>query len=293
MNYLNQYIFSRLSVSSSKDKVEDRPLFLTSSVFDEKAYGRCLSGFKTRLGLDDGVNNLAQGNLRFLVNVTMSPWPTTSDFLSTLVGDFRKVAEEGVKRCILRNASSPDSHNFVIQGFNEKIHLVHVPMYNMANHRIQIIMTADLPADVLAFWKQLRHDNPQQTYTIANMDDNKAYLEDMIKPDGGGLRYRIAKSETPWAVIHGGFELSNVRVLVKESMAYADLDRTYPDKMPFYIYGNSKEIHLDHVLKSAPNAMISADRMRTNMTDQLSDEQLRKGLVVVLEDVYERSLQPL
>ena len=96
-NYLNERIFKRLSVTSMDDDVADRPLFLTQSKFGEKEYGSCLQHYKRRLQLDDGSERGAHGDLTFLVNVTMSPWPTDSPFLSELAESFRKIAEEEVK----------------------------------------------------------------------------------------------------------------------------------------------------------------------------------------------------
>jgi hypothetical protein len=83
-----------------KDIVQDRPLFLTSSTFGETTYGKCLQSYKRRLKLVDG-ENPSRGDLTFLVNVTMSPWPTDQDFLGGLAQDFRRVAEEEVKVSII------------------------------------------------------------------------------------------------------------------------------------------------------------------------------------------------
>ena len=95
-NYLNQCIFQRLSVTSMNDVVATRPLFLTSSTFGEATYGKCLESYKRRLQLVNG-EDPARGDLTFLVNVTMSPWPTDQDFLGSLAEDFRRVANEEVK----------------------------------------------------------------------------------------------------------------------------------------------------------------------------------------------------
>ncbi|KAK4224626.1 pyridoxal phosphate-dependent transferase [Podospora fimiseda] len=299
-NYLNQWIFSKLSISSKKDVIKERPLFLTSSEFSEEAYGECLNTFKHRLGLTvtDNCGNPkpASGDLRFLVNVTMSPWPTSPDFMTTMVEDFRSIAEHGVKRCIKRNKRTPDIHGFVVQGL-DKLYFSHIAMFNMANHRKQLIIAADLPEHVHAFYKEQRKENPGQFYTIANMDPH--FLEDLVEglvnPDNE-YKFRLDKAipangEVP--PLKKDFVLRNVRVIVNQSMAYPDLDKDYPDKMPFYIYGNKTEIHVDHVLKCAPNAQITADLVKSDLGCKLSDEQLEKGLVVVLDDVFEKSLQAL
>lgn len=110
-NYLNERIFKRLSITSVKDDVEDDindrpPLILTESSFSEKDYGSCLQNYKRRLQLDDERGPSAHGDLTFLVNVTMSPWPTDPDFLSELAKSFRKIAEEEVKVWMTRSSSA-------------------------------------------------------------------------------------------------------------------------------------------------------------------------------------------
>ncbi|KAM3426402.1 hypothetical protein MY4824_009988 [Beauveria thailandica] len=302
-NYLNQWIFSKLSVLSEKDVVKDRPLFLTSSEFGEESYGKCLETFKLRLGLkttdQEGNVNASRGDLRFLSNVTMSPWPTSPDFLSAMVEDFRKVAERGVERCLIRNTLTPDLHGFVVQGL-DKVYFTHMAMFNMANYRRQLIIAADLPANVHARYTEERGKNPGQFYTITNMEKEK--LEDLLagllKPDTASkLKFRLDKgilaAEKSAPPVEEGFALSNVRVVVDESMAFAALDDDYPAKMPFYLYGSKNEAHLDHVLKKAPNAQISADLVKTDLSAHLTDEQLKNGVVVVMDDVFEASLQPL
>ncbi|KAM3426292.1 hypothetical protein NHJ13734_009542 [Beauveria thailandica] len=302
-NYLNQWIFSKLSVLSEKDVVKDRPLFLTSSEFGEEPYGKCLETFKLRLGLKttdkEGNVNASRGDLRFLSNVTMSPWPTSPDFLSAMVEDFRKVAERGVERCLIRNTLTPDLHGFVVQGL-DKVYFTHMAMFNMANYRRQLIIAADLPANVHARYTEERGKNPGQFYTITNIEKEK--LEDLLagllKPDTASkLKFRLDKgiptAEKSPPPVEEGFALSNVRVVVDESMAFAALDDDYPAKMPFYLYGSKNEAHLDHVLKKAPNAQISADLVKTDLSAHLTDEQLKNGVVVVMDDVFEASLQPL
>jgi hypothetical protein len=46
--------------------------------------------------------------------------------------------------------------------------LVHLAMFNMANHRYQLIITGDLPTDVMNKYKQARLDFPDQNFILAN-----------------------------------------------------------------------------------------------------------------------------
>ncbi|KAG4273405.1 hypothetical protein FPRO04_09769 [Fusarium proliferatum] len=291
-NYLNQRIFQRLSYTIEDDKtpISDRPLFLTSSSFGEKPYGKCLTNFKQRLELSNK-EHTAHGDLTFLVNVTMSPWPTDSPFLESLVTSFRKIAEEEAQHVLTRNTENPDIHGFVVQG-HDKIYLVHIPMFNMAAHRWQVIITVELPSDVKELYQKLRKENPDKFYTIANVEPEK--LGNLLESTGD-VEFRLDDGIPANGDVEplAKFKLSKIQVVVKRSMSYDDLDKKYPDRMPFYLYGSNAEANIDHVLRTSPNAQLSGDRVKLNLEPALSDEQLGKGVVAVLEDVYENSIQPL
>lgn len=263
-----------------------------SSVFPRKAYQKCLDTLKRRLQLDDGSGNCrdARGDMRFLVNVTMTPWPTDPDFIGGLMKSFRQIANEEVERCVKRNTVTPDIHRFVMQG-QDRIYLVHMPMFHLANRRWQLIMTAEYPDDVLKQYQQLRTENPDKIYTTANV--RAAKLEDLLQ--NGEVEWRMDEGVTGAKDPLAKFTLKNLRIIVKESIRYAALDDDYPSHMPFYLYGSRGEIHMDHVLRSAPNAQISADCVKLVLDDDnnLTDGQLEKGVVAVLDNVLERSLQPL
>ena len=101
---------------------------------------------------------------------------------------------------------------------------------------------------------------------------------------------------------------------------YRDLE--YSEAAPFYLYGSSKEMHIDHMLLRAPNAQLSAENVQWGAaSDQPagpnlsvsaamgsfgaslsigsgggakgpSDADLGKGLIAVATNVYERAMQP-
>ncbi|KAG4261787.1 hypothetical protein FPRO03_11255 [Fusarium proliferatum] len=289
---IREKILGRLSYTIEDDKtpISDRPLFLTSSSFGEKPYGKCLTNFKQRLELSNK-EHTAHGDLTFLVNVTMSPWPTDSPFLESLVTSFRKIAEEEVQHVLTRNTENPDIHGFVVQG-HDKIYLVHIPMFNMAAHRWQVIITVELPGDVKELYQKLRKENPDKFYTIANVEPEK--LGNLLESTGD-VEFRLDDGIPANGDVEplAKFKLSKIQVVVKRSMSYDDLDKKYPDRMPFYLYGSNAEANIDHVLRTSPNAQLSGDRVKLNLEPALSDEQLGKGVVAVLEDVYENSIQPL
>jgi len=90
-NYLNARIYDRLSLKSMTEKLENTKVVIMSSVLSQKEYGACLTKFKERLGLS------GQEDLFVLVNVSMSPFTSPSNFEQVLADAFREVAEEEVE----------------------------------------------------------------------------------------------------------------------------------------------------------------------------------------------------
>lgn len=165
-------------------------------------------------------------------------------------------------------------------------------MFNMAAHRWQVIITVELPSEVKELYQKLRKENPDKFYTIANVEPEK--LGNLLESTGD-VEFRLDDGIPANGDVEplAKFKLSKIQVVVKRSMSYDDLDKKYPDRMPFYLYGSNAEANIDHVLRTSPNAQLSGDRVKLNLEPALSDEQLRKGVVAVLEDVYESSIQPL
>lgn len=86
------------------------------------------------------------------------------------------------------------------------------------------------------------------------------------------------------------------KVLVNKSLNRRDLQREYPRKMPFYLYGTPKSPHIDHILLRAPNAVLSATAVELQLDVPLTHIIPAKGLqlplIAIFDDVYEATMQP-
>jgi hypothetical protein len=78
----------------------------------------------------------------------MSPYPTEGNFTREIADSLQKVVQEEVKTSRYRNEVTPDFHGFIMQG-TKTLFLVHLAMFNMANHRYQLVITGDLPPAVM------------------------------------------------------------------------------------------------------------------------------------------------
>lgn len=185
----------------------------------------------------------------------------------------------------------PDLHGFVMQG-TERVFLVHLPMFQMANHRYQLIITGTLPPKVMDVYKAARAKNPAQFYTLANV--NPAILMDIVR-EGGSFDAVIntgfpADGVPPLAE---NFQLTNIHVIVNDSLQSKDLDANYPDRMPFYAYGTKNELHIDHLLRVSPNIQLNSDHIKNLFIPRLTEEQLSKGVVLRIPLVREATMQPM
>ncbi|THU79817.1 PLP-dependent transferase, partial [Dendrothele bispora CBS 962.96] len=230
-NDLNRRIFERLSLVSITQTLKNKPLFLTSTVFSQQNYGNCLRTYKRRLGLD-GSSNL---DLYSLINVVMSPFPTEMEFTATIIKALRGVIEEEVKTSVEWNTVSPDFHGFVMQG-TDRLYLVHLPMFNMANHRYQLIITGELPPDAMATYVQARQQNPSQLYTLANVE--KEVLSTLLERRRFKAHVDKGIPGTPGSTpLIKEVELTNIEIIVKRQIDSTHLGNSYPaSSMPFFLY---------------------------------------------------------
>ncbi|KAJ5389790.1 uncharacterized protein N7496_000858 [Penicillium cataractarum] len=84
----------------------------------------------------------------------------------------------------------------------------------MANHRWQLIVTADYPKSIHQQYRKLRAENPDKFYTTANVAPAK--LDDLL--DGRDIGYRMDDGiPAPGTKPLAKFKLANLHVVVKES----------------------------------------------------------------------------
>ena len=70
-------------------------------------------------------------------------------------------------------------------------------------------------------------------------------------------------------------------------------DEDYPsNQMPFYLYGNQTEKHIDHMLLKAPNIQLSAAKVGLSLDTEIAAGDLQDGCIVFAEGVHEAAMQP-
>jgi len=99
------------------------------------------------------------------------------------------------------------------------------------------------------------------------------------------------------ATIIETFDLTNGRVIKSRSLDPEWLDQEYPVRMPFYLYGSLEdEVHLEHILRKQPNIQLNSSNVKLDLKydhdSPAFGEQVKGGVIAVLENYYERAMQP-
>ncbi|KAI3338448.1 pyridoxal-dependent decarboxylase domain-containing protein [Ustulina deusta] len=281
-NYLMQRVVETLSVDSPTDDPTKIPLYLTSTEFSDELYGKCKANFVKRLGLEQSTQDLM-----VLRNVVMSPFPTDGNFTNNLAQIFYDTVAAETEVVRKRNTLAPDFHNFLIQG-TEPIYLIHLPMFHVANHRQQLIVSVEFDKGSKDKYVAMRRSYPSEPMILVTQ--NKTMLKDVVE-NNGRFKAQIMTKES-------GIILRDIDVVLRQTIVSRPLNSKYrlkdypPTFMPFYLYGSENEANIDHVITRAPNSQLSAGTCKLEWYQDQDPAIWSKPLVLLLEDVREAPMQP-
>lgn len=83
----------------------------------------------------------------------------------------------------MRNEIFPDRHAFILQG-DETLYFVQLPMFQMANHRRQLIFRAEIPSDALTAYRKAKTADPKAVFVMYTSD--KVEFSKLVE-EGGTL----------------------------------------------------------------------------------------------------------
>ncbi|KAJ2990730.1 hypothetical protein NUW58_g2807 [Xylaria curta] len=281
-NYLMQRVIETLSVDSPADDPTKIPLYLTSTEFTDELYGKCKSNFVKRLGLEQSTHNLM-----VLRNVVMSPFPTDGNFTNDLAQIFYKTVAAETEVVRKRNTLAPDFHSFLIQG-TETIYLIHLPMFHVANHRQQLIISVEFDKRSKDKYVAMKKSYPSEPMLLVTQ--NKTMLKEVAE-NHGRFKAQIMTKES--GIILRDIDVVSCHTVVSRPLNSKYRLNDYPSTfMPFYLYGNENEAHIDHVITRAPNCQLSAGRCKLEWYQDQGPSVWDKPLVLLLENVREAPMQP-
>lgn len=175
-NYLMKRVVDRLSITTANTDPTKIPVYLTSTKFEPKLYGKCAKTFMKRLGLTE-----VEEDLFVLRNVVMSPFPTKHYFIGKLWDEFEKKVNEEVEYVRERNDPTAHKVQFLLQGTQPtgKTFLVLQTSFHTATLRQQLIVSADLADNFKKDYLRLKGQNPEASLLLVSKQ--KINLEDCIK----------------------------------------------------------------------------------------------------------------
>lgn len=194
-----------------------------------------------------------------------------------------------------------DRHSFVVQG-TKQLYFTYVANLHTVRSRQQTIITGDVPAEVLIKYNEMQGRFPGSVFTLHTADCEdlekvlekgtfKAVIDEGVPNDIGMYMSKDSQHSIP------AFDLTNIRIIKHRSLDPKFLDQDYPEHMPFYLYGSlDDEVHMDHILRKSPNIQLSSSKVELDLkydrTSPAFGDALKKGVIVELDQVYEKAMQP-
>ncbi|OJJ31330.1 hypothetical protein ASPWEDRAFT_747212 [Aspergillus wentii DTO 134E9] len=298
-NYLMKRVVDRLSIISADTDPSQIPLYLTSTKFEPKLYGKCAQNFMSRLGVKP-----CKQDLFVLRNVVMSPFPTQQNFIGELMECFEEVVRDEVKNCRKRNSKDAHDAKFIIRG-TKQVYLDLQTSFHTATLRQQLIVAADLLGNLKAHYDSLVDDKPEETMILeaAEKIDLKAMIGDLSTAQ---FKVKVYSKENPASFKEGEVKLT--KIVKSRPLNTLNRDTDYPENnTPFYLYGvknepeevlggeqqEPPEAHVSHILLKAPNIALSANGVTFDPPlDSDTKNELPNGLILTLSKYPEAAMQP-
>ncbi|KAK3986129.1 pyridoxal phosphate-dependent transferase [Cladorrhinum sp. PSN332] len=301
-NYFMTRVVSKLSVENPDDQPTKIPLYLTSTKFEHKYYGKCAQNFKRRLHLDASSHE----ELMVLRNVVMSPLATFTekgDFLNMLGKAFTDIVNQEVKVMRTRNDASPDYHSFLTRGTGGRIFLSYRQMFHMSKHRRQIILEVEFAdPEAAGIYSDLKQNTEEElVFKTADKIDLLDKLAS-VKPGQKGAELEGNLTTKSNGIIVPRIKVRIISVLKNRPLNAVAHDESYPSGYtPFYVYGSGgsdageQKLHIDHILTRSPNIVLSASVGFTpddTGSQPFPTDLLSRGGILILDGIHEAAMQP-
>jgi hypothetical protein len=86
---------------------------------------------------------------------------------------------------------------------------------------------------------------------------------------------------------------SNVKKLLFKSLQTSKWDDGYPqDSVPFYLFGKSHELHIEHKIVRSPNIQLSAGNIEHSFGSELFKDEYERPLFLVIKGPYGNPFRP-
>jgi hypothetical protein len=162
-----------------------------------------------------------------------------------------KEASRNISGASAKEEEHPNFHGFLVLGEKE-LCLCHLAMFSMPDHRYQVILQADLPANDMETYRKVRKEIPDKPLIVMNNEEK--LLKELV--NSGSYSAYVSFADDDGNPI-GEKVIESTTVTIKKILLFKKLDSTgddYPENFTYYLYGtDSEEYHLSHMLTKAPN----------------------------------------
>ncbi|CUA75437.1 hypothetical protein RSOLAG22IIIB_11727 [Rhizoctonia solani] len=194
-----------------------------------------------------------------------------------------------IQTCLFRNTVTSADYKFIVQG-TDKLYLSMLPMFNHANFRHQLILSCEVPEDVMASYREAKKEDPSAVFMMSTASpvELSSILAGSFK---GVLQKRLAAGIE--LTFGSTFEVSNIQVIKNKPLDSKYLDLSYSDEMYFYLYGTPSQQHIEHVLVASKNVQLTSDQVSLDLSSSISEEDLARGVLVRMDRLRESVVLPV
>ncbi|KAL8794644.1 MAG: hypothetical protein Q9195_002840 [Heterodermia aff. obscurata] len=213
-----------------------------------------------------------------------------------MVGEFKKVMEEEVEVCRRRNDVTSTQLTLLMHG-TDRVFLVDHPRFHLARYRHQFIAEAHLDSRAMHDYREKKKQYPTATFTLRS--ESKEDLKYLTTDANGRNTFKASiQVRVPNAPVDINNIIKDVNVAITNVVKDRSLkgrfrDAEYPvGHMPFYLYGDHAEAHIDHILVRSPNIHLSASNVKLELDKQIPESVFVKGALVSALGIEEAAMQP-
>lgn len=172
---------------------------------------------------------------------------------------------------------TPNQHAMFMLG-DQTLFVEHMPMFTKEDHMYQVVLEAELPAEVMAAYRRVRQESPQKVPNLVNSESAQFVLPSVAT---GALREYPVDVFADYDVVNAdGTEqlFSAVPMKVKRVVVYRHFNYSfdYPAELTYILFGKGDEAHLTHYIARDPDFQ----HLLTlpGPPDWISQEQLQAGV---------------
>jgi hypothetical protein len=148
---------------------------------------------------------------------------------------------------------TPDQHGFIMIG-KTTLFLYHLPMFDMTNHRYQMIIEAEIPIGAMKQYQDAQAQSPTTPFVLGNK------LTDLFTVPQISTGFRVSFMADIFQGIPDDPNstvplIPNVTTQIRRVVYFRPFDDSFtsPQHLTYVLFGANNEAHLAHYLTRSPD----------------------------------------